>query len=157
VVISDRYDKELVALGLTPLYHLKGTASAAFLGGQADHASKRRFFSDAYANAGLSTTLPYILAASRFAHYFKVIMREKAGMTRAGVESRLKDWLAHYVLLDDNAPHDVKAAFPLRAANVVVTEALGEPDRHTAIVFIKPHFQFEELPNSIRLVVPLPA
>lgn len=157
VVISDRYDKELAALGLMPLYHLEGTASAVFVGGQADHAPNPRFFSDVRAIAGLSTTLPYVLAASRFAHYFNVIMRKNAGMTRAGVESRLNDWLAHYVLLDDNAPQDVKATFPLRAANVVVTEASGEPDRHTAIVFIKPHFQFEELPTSIRLVVPLPA
>jgi type VI secretion system protein ImpC len=157
VVVSDRYDKELAALGLMPLYHIRGTAHAAFLGGQADHAPKPRFFSDVRANAGLSTTLPYVLAASRFAHYLKVIMRKKAGMTRAGVESRLNDWLASYVLLDDNASHDVKAAFPLRAANVVVTEAVGQPARHTATVFIKPHFQLEEWPNSIRLVVPLPA
>jgi type VI secretion system protein ImpC len=102
--------------------------------------------------------LPYVLAASRFAHYIKVIMRKKIGtfVTRANVESFLNNWIANYVLLDDNAPQDAKAAFPLRVANVVVTDVAGEAGSYNATVFLKPHFQLEELSTSIRLVAKLP-
>jgi len=159
VTITDRREKELSDLGFMALCHCKGTSNAAFFGGQTTNAPKTYFSPDANANARLSSMLPYMLAASRFAHYIKVIMRKKVGMfmTRANVESYLNNWIAHYVLLDDNAPQDAKASFPLRAANVVVTEVPGEPGRYNATVFLKPHFQLEELSTSIRLVATLPA
>jgi type VI secretion system ImpC/EvpB family protein len=159
VTITDRREKELSDLGFMSLCHCKGTSNAAFFGGQTTNAPKTYFSPDANANAKLSSMLPYMLAASRFAHYIKVIMRKKLGMfmTRANVESYLNNWIAHYVLLDDNAPQEAKAAFPLRAANVVVTEVPGEPGRYNATVFLKPHFQLEELSTSIRLVAALPA
>jgi type VI secretion system protein ImpC len=158
VTITDRREKELSDLGFMSLCHCKGTATAAFFGGQTTNSPKTYFSNDANANARLSAMLPYMLAASRFAHYIKVIMRKKIGtfMTRANVESFLNNWIANYVLLDDNAPQDAKAAFPLRAANVVVTDVAGAPGSYNATVFLKPHFQLEELSTSIRLVAKLP-
>jgi Uncharacterized protein conserved in bacteria len=102
--------------------------------------------------------LPYILAASRFAHYIKVIMRKKIGafLTRSNIEGYLNTWIAQYVLLDDNASQEVKATYPLRAAQVSVTDVPGSPGAYKATVFIKPHFQLEELTTSIRLVADLP-
>lgn len=102
--------------------------------------------------------LPCLLAASRFAHYIKAMMRGKvgAGLTRASVERYLDSWIANYVLLDDNVTQEVRAAYPLRAAHVAVTEVAGEPGAYCATVFLKPHFQLDELTTSIRLVVHLP-
>jgi type VI secretion system ImpC/EvpB family protein/type VI secretion system ImpB/VipA family protein len=158
VTITDRREKELSDLGFMSLCHYKGTATAAFFGGQTTNSPKTYFSNDANANARLSAMLPYMLAASRFAHYIKVIMRKKIGtfMTRGNVESFLNNWIANYVLLDDNAPQDAKAAFPLRAANVVATEVPGAPGTYNATVFLRPHFQLEELSTSIRLVAKLP-
>jgi predicted component of type VI protein secretion system len=103
--------------------------------------------------------LPYLLAASRFAHYVKVIVRDKVGgfMTRGNVEAYLNSWISQYVLLDDNAPEEAKAFCPLRDANIVVTEITGSPGAYLATLFIKPHFQMQELTTSIRLVANLPA
>jgi type VI secretion system ImpC/EvpB family protein/type VI secretion system ImpB/VipA family protein len=158
VTITDRREKELSDLGFMSLCHCKDTSHAAFFGGQTTNSPKTYFSNDANANAKLSSMLPYMLAASRFAHYIKVIMRDKIGtfMTRANVEGYLNNWIANYVLLDDNAPQDAKAAFPLRAANVIVTEVPGSPGSYNATVFLKPHFQLEELSTSIRLVAKLP-
>ena len=50
----------------------------------------------------------------------------------------------------------MKAAYPLRAASIVVTEVPGEPGAYKATTFLKPHFQLEELTTSIRLVANLP-
>ena len=58
---------------------------------------------------------------------------------------------------DDNAPQEVKAAYPLRAAMVNVTDDPANPGSYKATVFLKPHFQLEELTTSIRLVADLPA
>ncbi|HEX7635285.1 MAG TPA: type VI secretion system contractile sheath large subunit [Noviherbaspirillum sp.] len=158
VSITDRREKELNDLGFISLCHCKGTGKAAFFGGQTTNLPKKYFSDEANANARISAMLPYILAASRFAHYIKVIMRDKVGsfLTRANVESYLNTWIANYVLLDDNATQEVKSSYPLRSASVVVTEVPGEPGSYKATVFLKPHFQLEELTTSIRLVANLP-
>ena len=158
VAITDRREKELNDLGFISLCHCKGTGKAAFFGGQTTNKPKKYINADANANAALSSRLPYILAASRFAHYIKVIVREKVGgfLTRGNVESFLNSWISQYVLLDDNASQDVKSAFPLREASIIVVDVPGEPGAYKATVFLKPHFQLEELTTSIRLVADLP-
>lgn len=159
VSITDQREKELNDLGFIPLCHCKDTGQAAFFGGQSSHQPKKYLSDNANANAKMSALLPYMLAASRFAHYIKVIMRAKIGsfMTRGNVETYLNTWIANYVLLDDNVPQEAKASYPLRQASVVVTDVPGEPGAYSAVLFIKPHFQLEELTTSIRLVVSLPA
>lgn len=159
VSITDRREKELNDLGFIALCHCKGTGTAAFFGGQTTNAPKQYISDDANSNAKLSALMPYMLAASRFAHYIKVIMRDKIGsfMTGGEVEAFLNTWISQYVLLDENATQDAKASFPLSQANVVVTDVPGSPGAYNAVVFLRPHFQLEELTTSIRLVANIPA
>lgn len=159
VSITDRREKELNDLGFISLCHSKGSGKAVFFGGQTSNKPKKYINDDANANAALSARLPYILAAARFAHYVKVIVRDKVGgfLTRGNVEEYLNTWIAQYILLDDNAAQEVKAGFPLRAAQVVVVDVPGSPGAYKATLFLKPHFQLEELTASIRLVADLPA
>ena len=63
----------------------------------------------------------------------------------------------HYVLLDDMAPQELKAKFPLREARIEVTEIAGKPGAYRAIAYLRPHFQLDELTVSLRLVANLPA
>jgi type VI secretion system protein ImpC len=159
IAITDRREKELSDLGFISLCHCKGTDYAAFFGGQTTNKPKLYNTNDANANARISSMLPYILASSRFAHYLKVIMRDKIGsfMTRDNVQKFLNTWIADYVLLNDEAPQSVKAKFPLREARVDVTEVAGKPGCYKAVVYLKPHFQLDELTVSLRLVADLPA
>ncbi len=159
IAITDRREKELNDLGFVSLCHCKGTDFAAFFGGQTANKPKQYNTNEATANARISGMLPYVLAASRFAHYIKVIMRDKIGsfMTRDNVSSFLNTWISQYVLLNDDAPQTVKARFPLREARVDVMDVPGKPGCYKAIVFLKPHFQLDELTVSIRLVAELPA
>lgn len=159
VSITDRREKELNDLGFMAICHAKKSNKAAFFGGQTTNKPKTYISDLANSNAQISAMLPYILAASRFAHYIKVIMREKLGsfLTRGNVEDYLNNWISQYVLLDDNATQGMKAAYPLRAAKVSVTDIPGKPGAYNATIFLKPHFQLEELTTSIRLVAELPA
>jgi type VI secretion system protein ImpC len=158
IAITDRREKELNDLGFLALCHCKGTDYAAFFGGQTTNKPKLYNTDSASANARVSSMLPYILAASRFAHYLKVIMRDKIGsfMTRENVAAYLNTWISQYVLLNDDAPQAVKARFPLREARVDVSDMPGKPGCYKAVTFLKPHFQLDELTVSIRLVAELP-
>ncbi len=158
VTITDRREKELNDLGFMAICHCKGTDKAAFFGGQTTNLPIKYNTDAANANARISGMLPYMMAASRFAHYIKAIMRDKIGsfLTRANVENYLNTWISSYVLLDDAAPQGMKAKFPLREARIDVVDVPGKPGSYKATVFLKPHFQLEELTTSIRLVAELP-
>ncbi len=159
VSITDRREKELNDLGFMSICHCKGTDKAAFIGGQTTNKPKAYLIDAATKNAQISAMLPYMLAASRFAHYIKVLMREKLGsfLTRQNVEDYLNTWIAQFVLLDDTPPQHIKAKYPLREARVEVTDVPGKVGSYKATVFLRPHFQLEELTTSIRLVAELPS
>ncbi|KJS36281.1 MAG: EvpB family type VI secretion protein [Rhodospirillaceae bacterium BRH_c57] len=158
ISITDRREKELSDLGFISLVHCKNTDYAAFFGGQTANKPKMYNTDEANANSRLSSVLPYMLASSRFAHYIKVLMRDKVGsfMTRSNVEGYLNTWMAGYVLLSDDATQNEKAKYPLRDGRVDVYEVPGKPGCYRATVFLQPHFQLEELSASLRLVAELP-
>lgn len=159
VVITDRREKELSDLGFIALVHCKNTDYAAFFGGQTLNKPITYNTAAANANARLSARLPYMLNASRFAHYIKVNMRDKVGsfMSQDDVQTYLNTWIIDYVLDKDDAGHSIKAKYPLREARVDVREVPGEPGSYEATVFLRPHFQLEDLTASLRLVAQLPA
>ncbi len=159
VLITDRREKELNDLGFIAVVNSKGSNFAAFFGGQTVNKPKVYNKDNANANANLSARLPYMLAASRFAHYVKVIARDKVGsfQTRDTLQSYLNTWISDYVCLSDAAPQETKARLPLASARVDVSEVPGRPGSYTAVVFVRPHFQMEDLTASIRMVAELPA
>lgn len=159
IAITDRREKELADLGFVPLVHCKGTDKAAFFSVQSAHRSKVYDTDAANANARLSTQLQYILAVSRFAHYLKVMMRDKVGSfgSRKEVEDYLNRWISRYVLLDDDAGQEMKSRFPLREARVEVFDQPGKPGAYRAVAFLRPHYQLDELTVSLRLVAALPS
>ena len=157
--INDRREQELSKLGFVPLCHCRGTNYAVFFGAQTAHKPQKYSSDDASANSELSARLNYMLAASRFAHYLKAMMRDRIGsaISRDDIELQLNNWLARYILLSDSANQDLKARFPLREGRVNVTEDESNPGGYEATVYLRPHFQLEELDVSIRLVAKLPA
>lgn len=159
VEITVHRSQELGQLGFIPVCVRSGTTQTAFIGTHSSQLPKKYTADDATESAQISAQLHYILASSRFTHYVKTIMRDKIGsfLTRGSVEAYLNTWISQYVLLDDNATQEVKAAFPLRQASISVTGVAGSPGAYQATIFIKPHFQLDELTTSIRLVASLPA
>ena len=157
--ITDRREKELADLGFVPLVHCKGTANAAFFSVQSTQKAKKYQTDSATANARISAQLPYIFAVSRFAHYLKAIMRDKIGgyQSKTQIQTFLNNWIADYVVADDDAPQGIKAKRPLREARIEVTEVPAKPGAYRAVAFLRPHFQLDELSVAMRLVAELPA
>ncbi len=157
--ITDRREKELSDLGFIALCYKKNSNSCVIF--DTPTIAEVKDYEDPMtrANAFVAVQLQYLLAASRFAHYLKVIMRDKIGSfaTLNQVSSFLNGWLLKYALGDDNAPAYFKAKFPLREGRVDVYEVPGRPGSYKAICFLRPHFQLNELSVSIRMVAELPA
>jgi len=158
VPITDRRENELSKLGFISLVHNKETDRAAFFSGQTVNKPKEYDTDEATANAALSARLPYIMASSRFAHYIKAITRDKIGsfQSKDDISTFLNRWINQYTLGKDDAGQELKAQYPLREARIDVVEKAGKPGAYDAAVFVRPHFQLEELTASIRMVSELP-
>jgi len=160
IAITDRRSAELDKMGLMPLVHRKNSDMAAFISAQSLAKPEEYDNPDATANAALSCRLPYLFAASRFAHYLKCIVRDKIGSfsSRDQMQGWLTNWVMNYVDGDPvNSSEETKARKPLSAAEVVVEEVEGAPGYYTSKFFLKPHYQLEGLTVSLRLVSRLPS
>ncbi|MFG6469325.1 type VI secretion system contractile sheath large subunit [Roseateles sp. BYS87W] len=158
VAITDRREKELSDLGFIPLVHCKNTDYAAFFAAQSAQRPRKYDSDAANANAALSSQLQYMFSVCRIAHYLKAMMRDKVGSFASAnnVEEFLNRWIRQYVVEDDSASQETKAAYPLREASVQVSEVPGRPGVYRAVSFVRPHFQLDELSVSLRLVAELP-
>jgi len=159
IAISDRREFELSNLGFLPLLHSKNRDFAVFMGAQSCQKPKTYFDPAANASAELSTKFNYILCVSRFAHYLKVMARDKIGsfMEVSDCQRWLNDWISNYVIANpESAGDELKAKKPLADAKVEVREVKGKPGWYEAIAWLRPHFQLETLSTSMRLVAEVP-
>lgn len=156
--ITDRREKELSDLGFLPLCHYKNTDYSVFFGAQTTQNPKKYDRPEATANAAISARLPYIMATSRFAHYLKVMARDKIGsfMEASDCETWLNRWIMNYVDATEGAGQEARAKYPLREARVEVKEVPGAPGSYSAVAHLRPWLQFEELTTSMRLVARIP-
>jgi type VI secretion system protein ImpC len=156
--ITDRRDAELGKLGFLPLCHYKNTDYAVFFGAQTTHRPKIYDKPEATANAAVSARLPYMMATSRFAHYLKVMGRDKIGsfMEADDAEAWLNRWISNYVNANDDAGEEARAKYPLREARVTVQEIPGKPGSYNAVAWMRPWLQMEELTTSLRMVARIP-
>jgi type VI secretion system protein ImpC len=69
----------------------------------------------------------------------------------------LNKWIMQYVTSDPNASEQIKAKYPLAAAEVVVEDVEGDPGYYSAKFYLRPHYQLEGLSVSLRLVSKLPS
>lgn len=156
--ITDRREAELSKLGFLPLCHYKSTDYAVFFGAQTTQKPKKYDRPEATANAAISARLPYIMATARFAHYLKIMGRDKIGsfMEVNDCEAWLNRWILNYVNGNPEAGQDMKAKYPLAEAKIEVKEIPGKPGSYNAVAWLRPWLQLEELTTSLRMVARIP-
>lgn len=156
--ITDRREAELSNLGFLPLVHYKNTDYAVFFGAQSVQSPKKYDRPEATANAAISARLPYIMATSRFAHYLKVMARDKIGsfMESSDCETWLNRWIQNFVNPMEGAGQEARAKYPLREAKIEVKEIPGRPGSYNAVAYLRPWLQMEELTTSMRMVARIP-
>jgi type VI secretion system protein ImpC len=156
--ITDRREAELSKQGFLPLCHYKNTDYAVFFGAQSTQKPKKYDRPEATANAAISARLPYLMATSRFAHYLKVMARDKIGsfMEASDCANWLNRWIANYVNGNASSGQELKAKYPLAEAKIEVKEIPGKPGSYHAIAWMRPWLQMEELTASMRMVARIP-
>ncbi|TCN33806.1 type VI secretion system contractile sheath large subunit [Sinorhizobium americanum] len=154
VRLTSSHEQQFCDLGLIPLTTTYLSAAAIFNSNQSLHAPQN--FADEHArqNAKIAAMLQYVLCASRFSHYLKVIMRDDIGrVTDAlSIQRRLEDWLSGYTLGNDDADLDLRTRRPLRSAGVTVDEVPGKPGTYSCTIRLQPHFQLDDVSTSFHLI-----
>jgi type VI secretion system protein ImpD len=157
VQIAERTETGLGELGFIPMVRANGTSLGTFCGNASVQRARAYDRAAATANARLSTMLQYMLCASRFAHYLKVLGREKLGS--AGnpeeIERGLQNWLDAYCNVNDTASLETMARFPLREARVEIRAVPGKPGSYYCVARLQPHFQLDRVETSFRLTTEL--
>jgi type VI secretion system protein ImpC len=158
IAITDRREFELSNLGFLPLLHNKDTDNAVFMGAQSCQKPEKYFDPAANANAELSAKFNLILCTSRFAHYLKVMARDKIGnfMETQDCTRWLNDWIGNYCVDPAGASETTRAQRPLADARIDVQPVAGKPGYFEAVAYLRPHFQMEALTASMRLVAEIP-
>ncbi len=156
--ITDRREAELSKLGFLALCHFKNTDYSVFFGAQSAQKPKKYDRPEATANAAISARIPYLMATSRFAHYLKVMARDKIGafMEASDTEEWLNRWINNYVNSNAASGQEMKAKYPLAEAKVEVKEVPGAPGSYNAVAWLRPWLQMEELTASLRMVARIP-
>lgn len=153
VKLDERFDREVADLGFIPLCHCHDTPFCVFYSNRSVHSPPRYSEPAADLNAQIAAMLQYLLCASRFAHYLKVLARDKMGSVAeaAELQSYLSEWVTKYVTRDSNASPQMKARFPLREAEVQVRADPARPGAYQCILRLWPHYQLDELAFSVQL------
>lgn len=153
VVITEELEQQLAELGFIPLCDSKDSDYSVLFSNQTWQKPKVFDRDVATLNARLSSMLQYVLCASRFAHYVKVIGRDKTGAFQEAPEFErfLHNWVNRYVTADAGASPDVKARYPLRAAQVQVFPVPGRPGTYGCTMHLSPHYELDDVQATIRL------
>jgi type VI secretion system protein ImpD len=156
-LLSDAHEKDLADLGFITLRDMPFTPYSVFYGNASLQDPVTYDQPTAQANSKLSSMLQYMLCVSRFAHYIKVLGRERIGsfVTAEECEEYLQRWLTSYCEGSDTASQDTKARFPLREGRVDVREAPGKPGSYACAIFLRPHFQLDDVSTGFRLTTEL--
>ncbi len=154
VALSERHERELAELGFVPAHPPRLAHGIVFHSNQSVHRPPHYDRAAARANAKLSSMLQHAICAARFAHYVKVMTRERIGsfQTAEAIERSMNDWLLGYCMNNDSAPLATKAKYPLKEARAEVRELPGRPGHFNAVVHLLPQFQLDEVSTMFRLV-----
>lgn len=142
-LLSERLEFALANAGFLPLTVRPGSAEACFFSAPSCQTSDTNARGDAAMNHRLGGQLPYLLIASRLAHYIKVIQREQLGSSkqRGDLERELGDWIGRYVVDMDEPELAVRGTHPLRSARVMVEEVPGSAGWYRVALQVRPHLK----------------
>lgn len=153
VCIDDFKEKELSSLGFIPICHCNDTEYSVFYTNSSVQKPKAYADDAATTNARMSAMLQYTLCASRFAHYLKILARNKIGgmTTETELADELSSWIATYVAADAKASNETKAQYPLRDAAIEVRPIPSKPGSYQLVMQLLPHYQLDGLVSKLNL------
>ncbi len=153
VELTDKKQRALEHLGFMSFSPCNFARSMVLLGARSLHAVGDEGDATEQANARLSSMLQYVMCVSRFAHYVKVMARERVGAYTqpAELERYLDGWLRDYTIGNTDAGPELKARYPLAGARLEVRDIPGKPGSMSCLMHLQPHFHFDQVVSTFQL------
>ena len=157
IVITEKQERELNQLGFMSLCQMYDAQDCAFYSTSTLHKAKTYQDDASTRNAKVSSTLQHILCGSRFAHYIKIMIRDKVGSFFSALEcqSYLQRWLHQYTSANEDLDWQAQARYPLREADVKVREVPGKVGFYLSEIRLRPQYQIDQLVSELRLITEL--
>ena len=157
VYISEQYERELNELGFIALCECRYTNCHAFYSSPSIYLQSKSVGEDESINSSRSSMLNYVMCVSRFAHYIKVIARDKIGSykTAEACEAELSQWILNYTANSSDMSSELMAKHPLRSAAITIKERKQAPGNYYMTIRLQPHYQFEWESGAVELLTDL--
>jgi type VI secretion system protein ImpD len=153
-LVLDAQEKQFSEYGFIALRDHLLEERSVFYSSQSVKQPKKFTHNQKTVNHKLNAMLHYVLCASRFAHYIKVIMRDKLGAftTAEECEYFISQWLNNYCAATQGQSIEALAKQPLQAAQVIVKSLPGRVGHYVCEMNISPHSQFDDMQSQLTLV-----
>ena len=153
LAITDGLERDLSECGLIALVQCWQTPYTAFFSLPSLFSSEKTSNQQRGNDERMASQVQNILCASRFAHYIKVLMREKIGsfFTAAECQAFIEEWLTHYSTAGENLNWSTKARYPLRSIRVEVRDKPLAPGHYLCDIHLAPHYQYDGLISEVKL------
>jgi len=154
VLITDNQEKRLSDIGVMALSDEPLSEKSIFYSSQSMHITKSYTTTAGTINSQLSSMLHYILSSCRFAHYIKIIMRDKVGsfMSANECERYIKNWINKYCAASENMTETSRAKYPLNEAKIKIEQNPGNPGLYQCTMHLKPHDQLDNIQSHLTFV-----
>ena len=159
VPLDETLDFEASKLGFIPLSWYENEDFACFFSANStQHVDEHPTKPAVTANRRINARLPYVLLASRLAHYLKVQQRQNIGSnkSREVLEQELNEWIQTLVGEMRTSDPAYLARYPLRAAQIGVEDVEGNPGFYRVTMMVLPRFQIEGMDVNLAVVGQLP-
>ena len=157
LLVTSKFEKQFSELGFIPASSVTNTEHIVFYSNASVQKAKNYDSNAATINARLSSMLQYILCVSRFAHYLKLMARDKIGSYYSSKECEqdLQRWINNYTAAPDSASEYMRSKYPLSDAKIKVSENKANPGHYFSVLQLQPHFQLDQMVSSIKLITEL--
>lgn len=152
--ITDFQEKVFSDAGFIALRDNRVIEKGIFYSSQSLQKPRRYSTKTGTVNAKISSMLHYVLCASRFAHYIKVIMRDRVGsfLSVKECELFLDKWIHQYRAQNTDLTPEARAKYPLTHAKIKVHELPGLPGKYYCEMHLKPQYQIDDIESQLKLV-----
>ncbi len=149
--LTSTQERKLSQAGLLPLYDHPKEQQAIFYHSQSLYQASNS------EDAQMNSMLHYVMAASRFAHYIKIIIRDRIGCFANAQECQdyLSNWIRDYCASSHHISADARLRYPLSQAQISVQEKPQSPGKFLCKLDIQPHDQADNLQTKLRLTTHL--
>lgn len=146
------YQEEILnEQGFTVLEDLQHSGQAGFVNGISIKQTKQQ--ENSVSAEQLACVVPYLLCVCRFAHYLKIIGRNKLGkyQNTKQCENDLQTWLNNYVASNTDISTEMKLRFPLNAGSVKVLLQKGSQEHYICVMNLRPQVRTNQASANIKL------